>query len=750
MLLRVCLVVLLGSFAGCHCGGIGLPPVDDYHDAGNDAADGGDLPCGVDCSEFKAPACMRSVCNTGEYPGPKDVCTMVPAVEGTACDDGKFCTIDDFCSEGTCVGGKQNTCGKANDSCSSIICYEESQTCASSPINDGKACEPSDKCTVNGTCVVGTCVGVAKDCSGSPLAECNQVSCDPTSGLCVGTPDSDLDGNACVLTGNPCDVNKACLGGQCVGGVAKDCSSLDVACALGSCDPTSGMCLQTAAPVGTTCSDGVEACQTGACDGSGKCVATVAPDGSTCNDHNACTQADTCSAGNCNGTPVAGCTRYLAEGFESCSTNGWTLAGDWQCGTPTAASPVKPFDGTGVLATQLDGSYDNNQTFAACTATSPTIDLTTATHPTVLFWAWSSCEVNDGWILEVSANGGQTYPEVTAVTPAYSQTIDGLPAYAGDLSASGWQPYSADLSAWAGQTVTLRFAFYSDPKDVGPGVYIDDLVIAEPTAIPLYITTPASAPLPNAYVGKAYSTSIAKVGGSAGSVWSIVAGGTNTAWLSIDPATGTLSGTPSSSQAGPVTVTIRVQEPTVPSNYDEQTYTFDVIADVYYTSFEGACPDGWALVGDWKCGVPTAVGPATAYDGKQCIGAGLGTGYSNNDSWTVTTASSPAIDLGGVLSPMLTFRMWVDTEGGTNDGANLQISTDSGTTFQVVETATPAYPLMIAGEGAWGGHQSALGWQLVQVDLTTYAGKTVVLRFGFQSDASNTFAGFYVDDFLIQ
>ncbi len=93
--------------------------------------------------------------------------------------------------------------------------------------------------------------------------------------------------------------------------------------------------------------------------------------------------------------------------------------------------------------------------------------------------------------------------------------------------------------------------------------------------------------------------------------------------------------------------------------------------------------------------------------------------------------------------------MWVDTEGAVNDGANLEIS-DNGGPFTVLNTVTPPYPLTIGGEPAWGGHQASLGWQLVQVDLTAYSNKKVRLRFGFQSDSSTTFAGFYVDDFLVE
>jgi hypothetical protein len=567
-------------------------------------------------------------------------------------------------------------------------------------------------------------------------------------------PDPNQDGNPCLLTGDLCHVDKACMGGQCAGGVPKDCSSLDIGCSAGECNPASGACQLGYATAGAACTNGLEACQTGSCDGKGVCMASTAPNGSACNDHNACTQTDTCSAGACAGTPLAGCTRYLAEGFETCP-DGWTLKGDWQCGAPSVSSPVRPFDGQGVMATQLAGLYHNNQSFSTCTADSPPIDLTVATNPTLFFWAWSSCQPQDGWTVEVSADGGQSFQDVTAVNPPYSLDIGpidagagGKDAYGGDLSTEGWQPYTADLTAWAGKSITLRLAFASDATGVGPGVYVDDLVIAEPAAIPLYITT--TSPLGGAYVGKEFAATIAKAGGTSNSVWSKVPGGTNDGWLTIDSATGVLSGMPTTADVGPVSVTIRVQETALPSNFDEHTFTFNVNPDVYYTSFEGTCPAGWTLTGDWRCGVPKNVGPASAYDGVQCIGAGLGTGYSNNDTWAGTTATSPEIDLGGVLSPILTFRMWVDTEGGTHDGFNLGISDNGGANYTVLNTVTPAYPLMIAGEPAWGGQQSALGWQLVQVDLTAYSGKKVRLRFGFESDPSVTFSGAYIDDFLIQ
>jgi hypothetical protein len=462
---------------------------------------------------------------------------------------------------------------------------------------------------------------------------------------------------------------------------------------------------------------------------------------------------DTCSAGVCTGTSVAGCSLYYTEGFESCPDN-WTFGGDWQCGTPTGMSPVTPHTGHGVIATKLDGLYDPNQTYSTCVATSPSIDLTHATNPALSFWVWDQTEGGtfDGWNLEVSVNG-QPFTVVTGVTPSYNTVhIAGEQAWGGDYSAEGWQNYLADLTPYVGQPIKLRFAFESDAATQYVGVYIDDIVVAEPVQIPLYIST--SSPLMDVYAGVAYSAQLAKTGGSSGSQWSInYAASTKADWLTINPSSGLLTGTPPAADIGTVTLVVHLDEPTLPSNFADATFTFDVLPDLYYESWENGCPDGWTLTSDWQCGVPmNPAGPATAYVGTHCIGVGMVTDYSNLDTWAGTTATSPPIAL-TEPSPILTFRMWVVTEGMTYDGGNLQISTDGGMTWSVVPSVVPIYPLMIAGsptEQAWGGMQSALGWQLVTVALQPWSGKTVNLRFAFESDSSNVFPGIYIDDFLIQ
>ncbi len=691
-----------------------------------------------------------AVCNTGQELGPIYSCVVVASPKGSACSDDLFCTSGDYCDNGVCIGGDTNDCGIPHSACEAVICSEASKSCSTTPVNDGTACTPADLCQVAGLCQLGQCVGVqAKDCTFSPLNECNFVACEPATGKCVGTPDPFKDNQPCVLTGDLCAVEKTCQAGQCAAGKPKDCSGFDIECEVGVCDPATGICGPVTAPAGSPCAEGITQCEVGVCDQSGQCKSSPAPDGLACNDHDACTTTDQCTAGDCaGGVPVAGCSLYLKETFEVCP-NGWTLAGDWECGTPVGVGPPAAHTGNGVLATKVAGVYSVSQTYTTDVANSPSIDLTGATNPKLSFWAWVYTEGGtfDGWNLKVSTDGGQNFTPVTTVSPPYPLTIAGQQAWGGDHSAEGWQNYSADLTAYAGKKIILRFAFRSDGATVYPGVYIDDLFVAEPLQDPLYITTTS---LPDVYAGKDINTTIGRLGGTPNATWSILAGGVNTAWLSIDPATGLLSGVPAATDAGPVTVSIRVEEPALPSNFDVKTYSFNVIYDAYYTSFEGVCPDGWTLTGDWQCGVPSLVGPATAYLGTQCIATQLAANYSNLQTFLGATATSPDIDLSASPAPMLSFRMWIDTEGSTFDGVNLKISTDGGMNYVVLDTVTPPYPLVIAGEPAWGGHQSGLLWQLVQADLAAYVGQVIRLQFAFRSDSSGAFPGVYIDDFFVQ
>lgn len=274
--------------------------------------------------------------------------------------------------------------------------------------------------------------------------------------------------------------------------------------------------------------------------------------------------------------------------------------------------------------------------------------------------------------------------------------------------------------------------------------------VCDAEAEPLAVVVPSSfAP---ALVGVPYSVSLARTGGTARAAWSIVPGGTNTEWLSIDPATGALTGTPSSDAIGPVEATVRVEEAWWPENAAEATLALAVIAippPAYETSFEGTCPDGWTLTGDWECGVPANVGPATAATGAQCIATRIASRYTPDESWDGTTATSPEVALPAGVPERLEFRAWVHTEGSTYDGFQVQVSADGGATFSALTEVSPAYSLVVDGRPAWGGDESALGWQRYEADLSAYQGQTVRIRFAFRSDASAERAGVYIDDVVV-
>lgn len=710
---------------------------------------GGSSPCAEDCSKIQTPPCLMAVCNTGQVVGPVNACAVVNAPAGSACDDGQFCTVGDTCDgNGTCKGGPQNDCGMTAPDCMQLSCDELSHSCSPQPGNDGSSCTLTDLCQANGQCANGVCVGDTKDCSFSPDAECNSVACNPATGKCEPTPDASKNGQACVLTGDLCSTGRTCANGTCGGGTPKNCSALTVGCNNGVCDPTNGACVGEPVPAGGTCYSGIDQCHTGTCDATANCVPAAVADGTSCNDHNACTSGDTCNAGVCSGTTSVGCQLYFTSAFEPCP-DGWTFTGDWQCGTPATVGPATAHGGSSCIATQIAANYHDNDDYTSTNAQSPPIDLTTATAPVLSFWTWiyTEGETYDGFNVKVSTDGGTTFTVVNTVTPAYQLTVNGESAWGGDLSAQGWQNYLVDLAAYAGHQIILRFSFRSDGSTNHPGVYIDDVSVAEPSAIPLDITT---VNLPDAVAGSPYSTTVSRSGGSSAATWSMT-GGTNNSWLTIDPMSGTLTGTPVAANLGPVTVNLQVSEPGVPGNVATKTLNFNVVNVVYSQTFEGNCnQNGWMLSGDWQCGSPSGTGPAAAFSGSRCIATVINGDYNDGDAWATTTATSPDIALTGLTHATLSFRMWMYSEGSTYDGGNLKISTNGGTSYAVVTNAIPAYNLSsVNNEPAWGDDLSAQGWQLVTADLGAYVGQTIRVRFAFRSDSSGTYPGMYIDDVLV-
>jgi hypothetical protein len=130
------------------------------------------LPDGVACNDGLPPTlCAAGVCTAG-------VCTQKAINEGGSCNDGLFCTINDHCVMGTCMGGGANPCTSGNP-CLVGTCDEVNKKCTSMPGNDGASCTDSDVCNTNKHCLMGACAG------GTPAN--NGMACPPPSTCTVGT-----------------------------------------------------------------------------------------------------------------------------------------------------------------------------------------------------------------------------------------------------------------------------------------------------------------------------------------------------------------------------------------------------------------------------------------------------------------------------------------------------------------------------------------------------------------------------------
>jgi bacillopeptidase F (M6 metalloprotease family) len=150
---------------------------------------------------------------------------------------------------------------------------------------------------------------------------------------------------------------------------------------------------------------------------------------------------------------------------------------------PTGGGPPACHSGS-CIGVQMNGYYSNSLSWGVCTATSPVIDLSATSAPTLQFRAWVDTEgwSYDGGNLKVSTDG-VTFNTVNSVTPAYNLTsVNNQVAWGGTTEpwAQQWYVFEADLSAYAGvATVYLRFDFRTDGSVTYPGWYIDELMILD-------------------------------------------------------------------------------------------------------------------------------------------------------------------------------------------------------------------------------------------------------------------------------
>lgn len=126
--------------------------------------------------------CQTSAdCNDG------NVCTTDACIAGDCqhtnnnnpCDDSRFCTATDTCTNAVCVGS-------GNPCTAPLICNEKYNSCVTG-CESGTTCSDELFCSSGGVCLGGQCVGYGSTCSNTPES-CNEPlnTCDTASLQCAG------------------------------------------------------------------------------------------------------------------------------------------------------------------------------------------------------------------------------------------------------------------------------------------------------------------------------------------------------------------------------------------------------------------------------------------------------------------------------------------------------------------------------------------------------------------------------------
>ncbi len=294
----------------------------------------------VTCDATGLGPCYVAACDPAT-----GVCSNQPLDDGTACDDGNACTLDDTCLGGECVGtalvcDDGNVC--TSDACDPAVGCTHSFN--ANPCDDGNACTENDQCD-NGTCV------------GTALPECQ---CDVDAD-CAAFEDDDLCNGTLICAGHKCVIDPATV---------VTCPPSDDLCSMNTCDPDTGTCVPLHQPDGKPCDDG-NACTGGefclqgtctgglpvACDDGNPCTddtcdpasgCQFVPNSAPCDDGDPCTGGDVCDGGVCQPGGENLCPDTCSPAWTlSCGqTDAWSLA---KPGTTDAvdAYACSPFDYSG-------------------------------------------------------------------------------------------------------------------------------------------------------------------------------------------------------------------------------------------------------------------------------------------------------------------------------------------------------------------------------------------------------------------
>ena len=205
-------------------------------------------------------------------------CTIVRLDEGHPCRDEDPCTVRDSCTPGGVCHGEPRDCSHVlgpDDRCLDSYCDPDTEPepggCRVRPKVDGTPCDDGAYCSVEESCQGGECVGQVRHCMPAP---CQRAVCDEEHGECGLEPDPEQTGTACAsrqicVVGSVCQPDGSCAAGH---PKSEEQCSLELGntndCLVGVCVDPHG-CTLSEAPEGTPCGlpNALEArCHHGTCE----------------------------------------------------------------------------------------------------------------------------------------------------------------------------------------------------------------------------------------------------------------------------------------------------------------------------------------------------------------------------------------------------------------------------------------------------------------------------------------------------
>ncbi len=488
--------------------------------------------------------------------------------------------------------------------------------------------------------------------------------------------------------------------------------------------------------------------------------------------------------------PLLGSLPYF-EDFES-GAGGWLASGTGANWTHGVVNKTNIFGNGGcvsgdslVFATGLTGDYNND---ALEYLTSPCLDFSSATSdPTLTFDQLIRTEsCCDELFVEMSFDGGITWNTVGTNTSGYNWYNNGFNNWwSGATSANPgeWTKSGHVLTGSAGQSsVRIRFVFSSDGSVTDEGAAIDNINIDQSVSLSDGLPTGLIAPVSSCGLSNA-ETIIATFGNNGADsligfdVCYILDNGApmcETVNDTIAPGetyTHTFASTIdlSSVAAYGLDVYIVAPSPDTCAVSSNDTLSFvvqnkPIISSFPYLETFDNGPGGWdannGANGTWELATPAGAVINSAYSGTNSWITNADGDYNVNDQSAV---ESPCFDFTSLDSgSWVAMGVWWDSENSW-DGANLQISIDTGATWLNVGNfgapdnwyndnsinGTPG-----GSQEGWTGttfNNGSNEWVIAKhpLDDSLVGVPYALFRVNFGSDGSVTNEGFAFDNFAI-